>query len=409
MPAPLRAVCPPLWCGLMPPLKSPASALAAFVPSAAVERIAKTSLRPSFAPIPGLISLAAGEPDFDTPLEIVEAAVAALHAGHTHYTDPEGDAQLRDAIAEVVAQTAGAACTRNQILVTHGASAGLAAAIAAIVNPGDRVVIPEPTYSLYADLVQLAGGVPVFVALRPDFHLDLDALEPALAGARLLVLCSPGNPTGVVYRADEWAQLGELVAHSPAYVLSDEAYHSLVYGGTPFVSGLQIDALRERLIYAQTFSKKYAMTGWRLGYLAGPAPIVKAAGLIHRTFNGTNNAFVQRAGLTALRDGSRDAHAWMEQFAARRAFALERLRAIAGVSADPPEGGFYVFARYAAPIPSAELAARMIAGGVAVRAGREYGPSGEGHFRISFATSIANLAAGIGRISDVFATLPAGV
>jgi aspartate aminotransferase len=383
--------------------------MAAFEPSAAVKRITATSLRPSFAPVPGLISLAMGEPDFDTPPEIVAAAIDALHAGWTRYTEPPGDAELRDALAAEVSRTARTPFARGQILVTHGSSAGLAAAILAIVNPGDRVVIPEPSYSLYADLVNLAGGVGVFVPLLPDFHLDLPALARALGGARLLVLCTPGNPTGAVYRADEWAQLAELVTATPAYVLTDEAYHRLVYDGAPFVSGLAVDTLRERLVYAQTFSKTYAMTGWRIGYLAGPEAIISAAGVVHRAFNATSNAFVQRAALVALRDGGHNARAWLEQFSARRDFALERLRTIDGLTIAPPEGSFYIFARYAAPISSGELAGRMIAGGVAVRAGREYGPSGEGHFRVSFATSIEKLAVGIERIANVFAALPAAL
>jgi aspartate aminotransferase len=381
-----------------------------FEPSAAVKRITAASLRPSFAPVPGLISLAMGEPDFDTPPAIVAAAVDALHAGYTRYTEPPGDAELRDALAAAVSRTAGTPYGRDQVLVTHGSSAALAAAILAIVNPGDRVVIPEPSYSLYADLVNWAGGVCVPVPLLADFHLDLDALTRVLPGARLLVLCTPGNPTGAVYRADEWTRLAELVAPTSAYVLTDEAYYALVYDDVRFVSGLTIDALRDRLVYAQTFSKAYAMTGWRIGYLAGPAPIVKAAGVIHRAFNATNNAFVQRAALAALReDGGRSARAWREQFSARRDFALGALCKIDGLTVAPPEGSFYIFARYAAPVPSAELAERMIAGGVSIRAGREYGASGEGHFRISFATSMEKLAGGIERIATVFATLPARV
>jgi aspartate aminotransferase len=376
-----------------------------FVSSAAVRRLEATSLRPGFTPVPGLISLAAGEPDFGTPGEIVQAAVDALHAGHTRYVEPLGDAELRDALAALVAQTAGAPVARDQILVTHGASAGLAAAILAVVNPGDRVVIPEPSYSLYSDLVELAGGDVVFVPLQADFHLNFDALEKALVGARLLVVCTPGNPTGAVMSAQEWARVGALVAASGAYVLSDEAYHAIDYSAAPFVSSLSVEVLRGRLLYAQTFSKTYAMTGWRLGYLAGPPEMVKAAGVVHRAFNGTSNAFVQRAGLVALRDGARNAARWMEHYAQRRDFALARLRAIDGLSAAAPEGGFYIFVRYAAPIASTELAARMIAGGVMVRAGREYGPSGEGHFRISFATSTENLAAGIDRIAAVMASL----
>jgi aspartate aminotransferase len=273
--------------------------------SAAVERIEAASLRPSLAKVPGLISLAMGEPDFDTPAEIVDAAVDALRTGHTRYTDPIGDIELREALAGVVSRTAGVTFGTDQILITHGSSAGLAAAILGIVSPGDRVVIPEPTYSLYADLVAFAGGIPVFVPLLGDYHLDVERLARALDGARLLVLCTPGNPTGAVYRADEWARLAELIADTSAYVLSDEAYHGLVYAGPPFTSGLTIEALRERLIYAQTFSKAYAMTGWRLGYLAGPRAVIKAAGVIHRAFNGTSNAFVQRAARVCGRPAGR--------------------------------------------------------------------------------------------------------
>jgi aspartate aminotransferase len=387
-------------------VNSRGQSLSAFESSAAVKRIEATSLRPSFAPVSGLISLAMGEPDFDTPAEIVNAAVDALRAGHTRYTEPGGDGELRDALSAVVSRAAGAPYGRDQILVTHGASSGLAAAILAIVNPGDRVVIPEPSYSLYADLVQFAGGTPVFVPLAADFQLDFDVLADALPDARLVVLCSPGNPTGAVIRDAQWARLAELLAPTAAYVLADEAYSTLVYDGVPFASSLSVEALRERLIYAQTFSKAYAMTGWRLGYLAGPPAVIGAAVTIHRAFNGTNNAFVQRAALVALRDGNRNARAWLEQFTLRRAFALERLGAIEGLAVAPPEGGFYAFVRYSAPIASSELARRMIAGGVAVRAGREYGPSGEGHFRISFATGIDKLGAGIERIEAVLAGLP---
>jgi aspartate aminotransferase len=159
------------------------------------------------------------------------------------------------------------------------------------------------------------------------------------------------------------------------------------------------------LLYAQTFSKAYAMTGWRLGYLAGPPELVRAAGAIHRAFNATSNAFVQRAALTAVASGERNAREWFEQFRRRRAFALERLRAVDGLSAVAPEGGFYIFVRYAAPLSSVELLGRLAAAGVVVRAGREYGPSGEGHFRISFATSMENLTLALDRIAGVFTAL----
>ncbi len=376
-----------------------------FSSSRAVKRILASSLRPSLASDPSVVSLAMGEPDFDTPPEIVEAAVTALRTGYTRYTDPVGATELREAVAGLVSTTAGATFTREQILITHGSSAGLAAAIVAIVDPGDRVVIPEPSYSLYADLVHMAGGVPVFVALEPDFHLNFERLAAALPGARLLILCSPGNPTGAVYRASEWEQLSRLLAGTPTLVLTDEAYYSIVYDGATFTSGLQQPELRDRLVCAQTFSKAYAMTGWRIGYLAGPRDIVRAAGVIHRAFNGTNNAFVQRAALMAIAGGLPHADAWLGAFAARRRFAVEQLRAIGGMTVHAPEGGFYIFARYAAPVASTEIAQRLHAAGVAVRSGLEYGPSGEHHFRISFATSIENLTLGIERIGATFASL----
>ncbi len=183
--------------------------------SGTVKRIERTSLRPVLGGSSDVISLAMGEPDFDTPPEVVEAAVRAIRSGYTRYADPRGDVELRDALAGTVSALARAPFDRDQILVTHGATAALAAAILAIVNPGDRVVIPEPSYSLYADLVQLAGGIPVFVALHRDYHLDFERLAPALAEARLLVLCSPGNPTGAVCRPDDWAQIARLVTDTP--------------------------------------------------------------------------------------------------------------------------------------------------------------------------------------------------
>jgi aspartate aminotransferase len=344
-----------------------------------------------------------GEPDFGTPPEIVAAAVDALHGGHTRYTEPAGDRELRAALAAVVTRTAGAAYGYEQILVTHGSSAGLAAAILAVVNPGDRVVIPEPSYSLYADLVELAGARPVFVPLLPDYHLDLPALAAALDGARLLVLCTPGNPTGAVYRAAEWTRLGELIAASSAYVLSDEAYYALVYDGLPFVSGLAIEALRERLIYAQTFSKAYAMTGWRLGYGIMPADIAKTVALIGQNNYSCTTTFVQEAGIAALEGPDDPVVAMVEEFRVRRDAIVAGLNSLPGITCRVPDGAFYAFPNVSGVTSDDRRLASFFLeeAYVAALAGRGFGQAGRGYMRFSYANSLTKIDAAIERMRAV--------
>ena len=383
----------------------------AFTPSSLARRIAENSLRPAIRPGAGVISLALGEPDFDTPAPVTEAAVAALHSGYTHYVDFSGIAELREALAKTVSATAGETYAPDQVFFTHGGTAGITAAVLAICNPGDRIVIPEPNYSLYADAAYMAGAEPVMVPTQSDYHLDLDRIERALAGARMIVLCNPCNPTGAVYRREELEALVSMIERSGAIVLADEAYCELVYDGNKFISLLQFPGLRSQLLYCQTFSKTFAMTGWRAGYLAGPREIIKAVGFVNRTYTGTGNAAVQRAALAATQIGPKLAEPMRAEYAKRRALMVEHANAIPGLEAKPPEGTFYLFARYDIDIPSEELSARLMEGGVAVRAGREYGPSGEHHIRFSFATSPENIVEGLSRARIVFERLarPAAV
>ncbi|AHH95546.1 pyridoxal phosphate-dependent aminotransferase [Kutzneria albida] len=369
--------------------------------SRAVGRIRAGSLRPGgSAPPPGVISLAMGEPDFPTPQPIVAAAVAALREGWTRYGDLNGDPELR----ALVAEQCGPGWTAEEVLITHGGSAGLAATILALVDPGDSVVLLDPTYSLYADQVHLAGGHPVRVPTRPDGHLDLDALAPALRGAKLLVLCNPGNPTGSVFTVEELHALGELVHGTDTAVLADEAYRDLVYDGRRFVSALEVPALRANLVLCVTLSKTYAMTGWRIGYVVAARPLMRAISLVHRGLNASVNAAVQRAALTALRLGPDLAAPMVAAYQARRDLVVRELAAVPGLDLPVrPEGAFYVFPRYHAKIRSAELVRLLAAGGVAVRAGGEFGPAGEGHVRISFATGEHQLTEGLRRLGEVLA------
>lgn len=377
-----------------------------FKPSLAAARVQQGSQRPTGRPGPGVISLQLGEPDFDTPAPITEAAIEALRSGYTHYVDFSGDPELRGVLAETVSRTAGERYAADQIFVTHGGTAGITSTVMAVTNPGDRIVIPDPNYSLYADAAYLTGAVPVFVPTTADFHLNIERLDQALRGARMLVLCHPCNPTGAVYRRDELEAVVELAERHDVLVFSDEAYCDLVYDDREFVSLLTFAALRKRLIFCQTFSKTFAMTGWRCGYLAGPREIVKAIGFINRTYNGAPNAAVQRAALAAAKIGPSLAEPMRREYAKRRSLMVEHARRIDGLDAQPPEGTFYLFARCDVGVSSLELTAALMEGGVAVRAGSEYGPTGEGHVRFSFATSPENIVEGLARVKAVFERLP---
>jgi aspartate aminotransferase len=373
-----------------------------FQQSAALARVARASLRPpGGVPPQGVIPLAQGEPDFATPEPIAEALRRALRDGYTGYADMNGDPELREAIAQQASRIADVPVTERSVLVSHGGAAAITAAILATVNPGDRVVVPEPTYSLYLDAVQLAGGDAVFVPTRPDRHLDLGRLDAALDRARLVVLCNPVNPTGAVFGAAELGWLGARLAGRDTLVLADEAYADLVYDDAEFTSALAVPSLRERLIYVQTFSKSYAMTGWRVGYAVAAEPVAAAIRQVHRTMNGAVNSAVQRAALEAIRVGPVLAAPMLRAYAERREFVTRRIAAMDCLDATRPDGAFYSFARYSSGLPAAEVTARLLADGVAVRSGREFGPSGEGHIRLSFATSLPNLETGLDRIETV--------
>lgn len=371
-----------------------------FPTSTAVDRVARGSLRPKLAAPQGdTVSLAVGEPDFDTPEPIVEAAAEALRSGATHYADQHGDPELRQLLAERVSDIAGQTFGTEQLLVTHGATGALAAAILGTVDPGDRVVIPEPCYSLYPDLVRIAGAEPVLVPCDDQLRWDMDALRAALPGARMLVFSNPANPTGIVLREDELRAIAEELEGTETLVLADEAYDAIVYEPDRFRSALAIDGLRERTVYAQTFSKAYAMTGWRIGYLAGPAEVIAAAGRVHRTCNGSVNTAVQRAALTALRRDAELRAPMLEQYRKRRAVFFERLAEIPELHAEQPAGTFYVFASYTPELSANELTARLADAGVLVRSGSEYGPSGAGHIRFSFATDIERIHTAMDRVA----------
>lgn len=371
-----------------------------FAPSEAVDRIARASRRVQQPQSTGdLVSLAMGEPNFDTPAVVRKAAETALAAGRTHYSPLYGEQSLRDEIAAQLSERIGSAVSAADVLITQGGTGGLGAALLSLVSPGDKVVIPDPTYSLYADLVAMAGGELVPVPLGDDLHWDLGALAEALQGARLFVFCNPSNPTGIVHSRAELEALAVMLDGTETIVVSDEAYSELDFTGQPFTSAVDVPALRERTVYCQTFSKTYAMTGWRVGYLWGPTELIRSAARVHNTFNGSVNTAVQDAALAALRHAGPDVAAMKEAYLRRRELLTEALSGVPGLSLSSPEGAFYLFPKYDFDMPSVDVVAALREAGVAVRPGSEFGAAGEHHLRISYAASEDALRVGAERLA----------
>lgn len=251
--------------------------------------------------------------------------------------------------------------------------------------------------------MHLAGGVTRPVRGGADLHWDLDRLAEALSGAALFVFCNPCNPTGIVHTRAELEALADLLDGTDTLVLADEAYADFVYDGVPFASALHIAGLADRLVYSQTFSKSYAMTGWRIGHLVADPAIITAAARVHTTVNGAMNAAVQRAALVALRTADPDVTAMRADYAERRRLMLDELARVDGLTFDEPDGAFYVFPRYAATLRSVDVTRLLREHGLAVRPGSEYGAGGEGHIRLSYAAARADITTGIERLATALA------
>jgi aspartate aminotransferase len=372
-----------------------------FDPSAAIQRIIASSQRPVSRPGPGVIALSSGDPDFVTPEHIRQALADAILTGYTNYGHNQGDPELRAALASQASDVAGRSFSPEQVIVTHGGSGAIAASLFATVNPGERVLLAEPTYSLYADVLQLIGAVPVTVPQTLDFHLDLERLRAEAAGARMVIICHPNNPTGAVYTRAELEGLAEIAREHDLLVMADEAYAAIVFDGVDFTSTLAVEALAERLLYCQTFSKTYAMTGWRLGYVLAPLEIAPHVARAHRTVTGPINTAIQRAALVAVTVPSEAPEQMRREYQARRELIAELLAGVPGTEASLPDGTFYYFIRCTEGQVPENIAAAALEHGVAVRDGREYGPSGAGYFRITFAKDRPTLTEGILRLRSM--------
>jgi len=362
-----------------------------------------------------LVSLMRGEPDFRTPAHIVEAAQRALRDGRTSYPDNRGEPRLREAVGLKLERDNGLRYDpASEILVTTGATFGIHAALTAVLDPGDEVLLPEPVYDAYHSPVLLAGGVirPVPASIENGrFVLDASAIDAACGPrSKVLLLNTPWNPTGTVFSRLELERIAEVVLRRGLVLVSDEIYEAITYEGHVHLSPAALSAeVRERTIVVNSFSKTYAMTGWRAGYCAAPAGITQAMFLVLQQSSRGPATFVQDACTEALTASQECVKAMREEYAGRRRMVLDTLEGVAGCRMLAPEGGFFAMADVRAlGIASNDVRrALMRDHGVVVAHGSAYGPSGEGTLRVSFATGGDTLRRGLERLRAGFAALRA--
>jgi aspartate/methionine/tyrosine aminotransferase len=357
-------------------------------------------------PPAGTIALHIGDPSFVTPDYIRDAAIEAIRAGYTHYPPASGDAQLRQALADQLSTQGGGSFRPDDVFITNGANSALYAAMVAYLDPGDEVLLHDPTYSLYQDIALAIGATVVQVPWSSDLHLDVDALEKAVTPrTRMFVLNNPCNPTGIVLTQAETRAVADFVLRHDLLLVADEAYDHLVYDGRRFVSMASYAELAENAIVVNTCSKTFAMTGWRVGYMAARGGLLKPAGDIHRTALGTVNWIAQRAAVAAFTHDPGWKQAMLAEFTKRRDLMWSMVNDISGLSCAKPEGTFYAFPRVEVPLTSEQLSDHLTQQGVAVRSGTEYGPRGEGFIRLSFAGEIAQFKPGLERLAEAMHSL----
>lgn len=353
-----------------------------------------------------LVSLMRGEPDFPTPPHIAEAAIRAMQSGRTAYPDNRGEYTLRTAIAEKLERENDLVYDPGiEILVTDGATLGIYAALMALVEEDDEVLVPDPIYDAYQSPIRLAGAVARTVqSSRSDgrFSISADALEEAWTpDARILLLNTPWNPVGTVFRAEELQQIAAFVERKNLILISDEIYEHITYDGHSHISPAALSPeIRNRCVLLNSFSKTYAMTGWRLGYCAAPKEIISAMLLVLQQSSRGPATFVQDAGTAAL-SGSQECVADMQrQYSARRQEVLESLKGIPGIHVAAPEGGFFAMVDVQERNPSSNDVRRYLLHqhGVVVAHGSAYGEGGEGLLRVSFAAGGDNLTRGLERL-----------
>lgn len=400
----------------MPSQERISARIAAIAPSAtlAVDSKAK-ALKAEGRPV---IGFGAGEPDFATPAPIVEAAREALDdPANFRYSPAAGLPELRQAIAEKTLRDSGYSVDPSQVIVTNGGKQAVYEAFATVIDEGDDVLLPAPYWTTYPEAIRLAGGNPVevFAGSEQGYKVTVDQLEAACTDrTKALIFVSPSNPTGAVYSPEETAAIGRWAADKGIFVIADEIYEHLTYDGTPFTSiATAAPELRENVIILNGVAKTYAMTGWRVGWLIGPADVVKAASNLQSHLSSNVNNIAQRAALAAVTQPMDAVDEMRAAFDRRRRAIVEGLNAIDGITCPTPQGAFYAYPDVTGLLGS-NIAGRTISSSadladvvldeaeVAVVPGEAFGPSG--YLRLSYALADDDLRAGVERIQKLLAT-----
>jgi aspartate aminotransferase len=356
-----------------------------------------------------VVHLEVGEPDFDTPANIIDAAIVALKSGYTHYGPAAGLPELRQAIAHEISSTRGLEVKPSEVVVTPGAKPIMFFIILALAEAGDEAMYPNPGFPIYESMINFVGATPVPIPLREerDFCFDLDEFRSKVSDkTKLIILNSPQNPTGSVLCRDDLAEIAKIAVERDIMVLADEIYNRILYEGE-HVSIATFLGMKERTIILDGFSKTYAMTGWRMGYGVMPEALADQVTRLQTNSNSCTASFIQRAGVAALTGPQEASAAMVQEFKKRRDIIVAGLNAIKGITCRLPKGAFYVFPSIKGTGKSSrEFADRLLSeAGVAALSGTAFGEYGEGYIRLSYANSIPNIQKALQRIEQFVAKL----
>jgi aspartate aminotransferase len=357
-----------------------------------------------------IIHLEIGQPDFQTFDAICQRGKEAIDEGHTRYTPSAGMRELREAIAERISASKGA-CSPSEVVVGPGAKPGILFPILALVNPGDEVLYPDPGFPSYRADIELAGGIPVAAPLLEErgFSFDLDFLADHMGDkTKLLIINSPSNPTGGTIPREDLETIAQLAIERDVWVMTDEIYADLTYDDRAAPSFYSIDAVRNRTILVDGFSKSFAMTGWRLGFAVMPNAMAEKVALLTMHAVGCTAGFTQMAGVTALTQCRDEVNAQRAIYQERRDRIVDGLNSLPGVSCVKPSGAFYAFPNVKGlGIPSADLARRLLnEAGIACLSGTDFGAHGEGYLRFSYAASLETIDEAIVRMRRFISSGP---
>lgn len=357
-----------------------------------------------------VIHMEIGRPDFDTPRKIKDAAYKSLENGNVFYTSNYGTPAIRQAIAQWENEHNHVDYEAENVLVTVGVGEATYAAMAAFLQDGDEVLVPNPVWLNYIHVPTSLGATPVTYSLKEenDYQIDFDELESKITDrTKMIVIVDPSNPTGGVFSEETLKKLAEIAIKNDLLVISDEIYEQLTYDGTRHLCIASLPGMKERTIKLGGFSKAYSMTGWRLGYMCAPAEVIKACVRVHQYTITCASSFVQEAAITALKDCGDDVEAMRQEYQRRKDYVVKALNAIDGISCNNPQGAFYIFVNIKELGKSSmEMAEYLLeTAKVAMVPGSAFGSEGEGYIRLSYACSYEDLVEACDRIRDAVAAL----